>query len=418
LLIDEAQDTNEKAAVCLHQAFMEGGPPAILQRYGDPNQAIYNFTGDRAPTHDLFPGGGEKLTVHASHRFGEGIANLSDPIAPAPYGLEGLGPARVRVVAPDEGQHTLFLFDETNASAVLPAYGDLLLQTFSRDDRQTGDFVAVGAVHRPAEEEKPEHHPRRVGHYWPAYLAEAVKRDPAPTSMVAHIEVGRAKAQSTGEAHDAVEVVSAGLLRLLDCAGMQGVRLNARRKYRHLLDLLDGHGDARRLATQLVQTVCVGGAVIDESCWSEWSSACDDLVRPLGLRIGPEARRFLAWEAHGSAGEQQSRGDAANIYHHVAGEGAVEIRLGSVHSVKGETHTATLVLETFWSTRNLADLLPWITGTKRGGATGKQRPARMRVHYVAMTRPTHLLCLAMRRDSVDEEAEEKLRQRGWRIVTL
>jgi hypothetical protein len=40
----------------------------------------------------------------------------------------------------------------------------------------------------------------------------------------------------------------------------------------------------------------------------------------------------------------------------------VDIRVGSIHSVKGETHTGTLVMETFWYGDSLEALLPWLFG--------------------------------------------------------
>ena len=87
------------------------------------------------------------------------------------------------------------------------------------------------------------------------------------------------------------------------------------------------------------------------------------------------------------------------------------------HSVKGETHTATLVLETFFYKHHLSELKPWLLGRKTGAVDG---PAivqgRLRLHYVAMTRPSTLLCLAMRDDSLSADEKEALSRRGWRLA--
>ena len=102
--------------------------------------------------------------------------------------------------------------------------------------------------------------------------------------------------------------------------------------------------------------------------------------------------------------------------------------MGSIHSVKGQTHTATLVLETFWNAHNLEKLKPWIVRPKMENAwkksDGPEQKTRIKIHYVAMTRPTHLLCLAMKRSSfekdgvLDQEVIQKLKQRGWQIKFL
>lgn len=103
----------------------------------------------------------------------------------------------------------------------------------------------------------------------------------------------------------------------------------------------------------------------------------------------------------------------------------IRIKLGSIHSVKGETHTATLVLDSFFHKHHLSELKPWLLGKKSGGSTirkgktvweGPRILGRLKLHYVAMTRPTHLLCLAMRWDAFDEGELDILTERGWTII--
>jgi DNA helicase II / ATP-dependent DNA helicase PcrA len=67
-----------------------------------------------------------------------------------------------------------------------------------------------------------------------------------------------------------------------------------------------------------------------------------------------------------------------------------------------------------------------LLGHKVGGSTvnarGKSVPdgarmlGRLKLHYVAMTRPTYLLCLAMRSDAFAEGELDILMARGWAIV--
>jgi len=115
-----------------------------------------------------------------------------------------------------------------------------------------------------------------------------------------------------------------------------------------------------------------------------------------------------------------------NLFSHPAQKPKVHIRLGSIHSVKGETHTATLVLDSFFHKHHLSELKPWILGERTGGmkkkSRGKPEPegsrmlGRLKLHYVAMTRPSHLLCLAMRRDAFLDGELSLLKARGWQIV--
>ena len=109
-----------------------------------------------------------------------------------------------------------------------------------------------------------------------------------------------------------------------------------------------------------------------------------------------------------------------NIYRYENGGRSVSIRVGSIHSAKGETHRATLVLETYWKKHNIEKLLPWLdvdNNRSRKLSNGVEIQSRRKVHYVAMTRPTHLLCLAMKQESIgdDESVIERLKKRGWDI---
>ncbi len=101
----------------------------------------------------------------------------------------------------------------------------------------------------------------------------------------------------------------------------------------------------------------------------------------------------------------------------------MDIRLNSIHGVKGETHLATLVLDVkkdHWF--HLAHQLDDICGKPR---PKKKRSSDAEVHarlaYVAMTRPTRLLALAMRSSDLGEgqardERVRDLKGQGWRIV--
>ena len=119
-----------------------------------------------------------------------------------------------------------------------------------------------------------------------------------------------------------------------------------------------------------------------------------------------------------------------NVYPYSKDGKNVRIHVGSIHSVKGRTHTATLVLDTYWqdkkSRHNLERLLPWLDGSESGGGkVGSQDQARLKIHYVAMTRPTHLLCLAMKKSTfeteegdLDSDKIEALEAHGWRVIPI
>jgi ATP-dependent exoDNAse (exonuclease V) beta subunit len=82
-------------------------------------------------------------------------------------------------------------------------------------------------------------------------------------------------------------------------------------------------------------------------------------------------------------------------------------------------------METFYKKHDLGFLLPWILRDECGSgpSTAKEERERMRLVYTAVTRPSHLLCLAMRREAITQdgaEAETRLRleKLGWTLKDL
>ena len=88
-----------------------------------------------------------------------------------------------------------------------------------------------------------------------------------------------------------------------------------------------------------------------------------------------------------------------------------KIQFSTVHKVKGETHDATLYLET--ETKNSSDLkrvLPYLNGTKPG--TSQLYSYSRKCVYVGFSRPRKLLCVAIHKDTYDKN---KNAFKSWEI---
>lgn len=432
LFIDEAQDNSEEQSVILHCIFMGGGTSVIRQRFGDPNQAIYDSMYSNAAETDKFPSE-NPIDIPNSHRFCQNIADLANPLGliPIPGGLVGHGPAKTLASGKKQATHTILLFDNDNANQILDAYAELLIDTFSEQELSANSFsaVAIGQVHRPPDEEKEHKFPHHVGHYWPEYDCELSKSDPKPHTFMQYIVAGQTLAERKKETFPAVEKIAEAILRL---ASMGNKKLNyQRRRYKHRLinELLSSNPLAQRYYECLVCTFTIERLQLTKSgwntCWYEVAKEIAESISECEL-TGEDVEEFMQWDV--SADVHESLSDSLvvrdNIYcYPSAKQTKVKIRVGSIHSVKGDEHTATLVLETFWNKHNMKDIFDWITGNKTGSqCTGKQKPSRLKLHYVAMTRSTHLLCLAMKRSTfendqgeINEELVKKVDDKGWNI---
>ena len=100
----------------------------------------------------------------------------------------------------------------------------------------------------------------------------------------------------------------------------------------------------------------------------------------------------------------------------------VEIEIGTVASMKGETHLATLVLESLGhpSRRfDLAEALPVLAGLKvRDPKISESVLSQFRNLYVSMSRPTSFLCLAVNQARVSADCIAALQRKGWQVEIL
>jgi DNA helicase-2/ATP-dependent DNA helicase PcrA len=428
LFIDEAQDNSDHQSAILKRIFLDGDSPVIRQRFGDGNQAIFDSTLVEEATTDEFPTEGVKRSLPDSHRFGQKIANLADPLGILPYRLKGEGPKKRLASGMLDARHTIFLFDEINVGLVLDAYGKLLIQTFSEQELRDGTFSAVGHIHS---DKGDTNKPRHVGHYWPLYDPQLTTHDSNPDTFVQYVFAGLERANATGETHMAIEKIASGILRLSRMANAPETLTHRRHHHRYVFELLAESPDVRRLYQDLIARTVVTREILTKEIWeTHWRNVVQQIADTIAgsSSSGAEAESFLSWteKLQDIPSSLETTKSRDNLYPYPADDPKVHIRVGSIHSVKGETHTATLLLETFWYAHNLELLSPWLDGRKSGGQSETERQKyRLKLHYVAMTRPTHLLCLAMKQSTfadnegaLDRDNLLALRSRGWDVQQI
>lgn len=420
VFIDEVQDTSEEQSALLQRVFCDGNNPVRRQRFGDANQAIFEHAGQNdGATTDPFPNTSFRKVIPHSYRFGQDIAALVDPLGVEPHGLIGCGPACHAISSSTSGKHAVFLFDDGRVTEVVAAYATYLQEVFTEDELRAGTFAAVGGVHRSGGEDNV---PRSVSHYWPEYDHEVAGSDPRPSTFFQYLGAGR-KLAASGEIHPVVDKVAEAILRLARISNPTIDLAIRRRPHRYVLQLLASTPETKGSYLQAISYFAIDGISPSSEEWiQEWRPRIWGIVKAIcGTCSDTESTRaFLAWQA-----PFQSVGGAAtperrdNIFKHPTTDPKVRIQVGSIHSVKGETHSATLVLETFYHGHQLKTLKPWLLGQRAGrGSEGVRNVSRLKQHYVAMTRATHLLCLALRRDAVDTAEIDILKARSWRVAQI
>ncbi|MEQ1830141.1 MAG: UvrD-helicase domain-containing protein, partial [Pirellula sp.] len=432
LMVDEMQDTCSRSGGMLHTIFPRASSEVIVQRVGDPNQAIYDNIDDAPDESDPFPDIAAERNLHIanSYRFGQSIASLASPFAVTP--IEGGGLCGIRPKGPSKDcKAAIFVFPDNDASQVLSAYGKYVLENFSDEELEQGLVTAVGSVHQSAIDVTPgnQQYPKTVPHYWDNYSAAITANRPNPKSLTDYVRVAQAAVQSERNVASGVEKFASGIMRLASLLGNNGTIKLKIRKHRAIATHLESENESHRSYQRIVRELLVELKPLTPEYWEGASSELYKIALFIsgGENETQESKRFLTWDEKTAPTQNIDHSPAkisSNVFHASDGGRTTGIQLGSIHSVKGQTHLATLVLSTYWYAHSSKQMLPWLLGKKTNGNGANARDQkRLLQTYVAMTRPSHLVCLAIPRSIVGQNDVyyqncETLRKRGWLLTEI
>ncbi len=400
VFIDEMQDTSWDQESFQNALFDN---KTVMQRFGDVDQKILSNE-DNA---DLltFPREGHGC-ISTSKRFGAAIA-------------DAVGSVRVSggaVVGDGSNTHApvLLLYSTADATKVISHYGRLVIDRMTREDIGNREVKAMSA--RKTGESKVDAG-RHLGDYWPAYgegQQSTGKRSERFWELVGDAKRSFEDATLTSRVSDIRRALLL-VLRAAQAPLVQDVR------------------DARalpRVASTVVTSGPIEGLTRKLTLFGESlceSSQHDTLLQLLHRGLEPYLSKAMGYEAFKALSvfeKAESANPTAAVIANkcqVAHNGrSLEFGLGTVAGMKGETHAASLVLESYGGTSQKFDValgLEFIAGTapKKLAKLPKTQQAQMRNLYVAMSRPAKLLCLAANEGRVPQTLRDLLANKGWHV---
>ena len=412
LFIDEVQDCDKQQVALIKSIFADD--KVVVQRFGDYCQAIYEGEGndgsDNVELRDE-----NVLYIRNSNRFGENIARP----------LRSLCMEDNHLLVGNEDVHSVkpVIITYEDPQAVLPKYAELL-STITIPEM---DNISVLSL---ANREKNEDPLRRVNIKACGWVGKkgATEQKRYIESYYPSFEKKNTKPRVEGDAFDDFLIrnyqgtvkdcgtsIIQGLIEFLDLCD---VRNNAKRYTRtSLLDYLASI-DVKNKEEFLGKVMSWAMLATTGSNAEERIHLKEEIYQYLLGTLLPLFGKDGATEVANTfynavaAGDQDAL-DAANgnIYK----EGDVEIEVATVHSVKGETHAATLYLETFYNrfyeSERLKEQFKGVAYTGTDDDTLKS----LRVVYVGMSRPRYLLCVAIQKDRFDSMDCDELRE-IWNVV--
>lgn len=451
VFLDEMQDTQEFQDDLLQLVFPLNNPSIIVQRFGDPDQGI--FHGINGETANVSFNQKQKEEMHCvinkSHRFDNDIAKKIEKLSFNAVILDSELDCEALKVKKDchssDGafKHTIFVYDDNTKQQVIHAFANLVSQEFSDQYKRRNDdgkFVVkvVGAVGKKVDS-NPDKVQLKIAHYWPAFKNSRSKRSFKETTLIEAVSYCRKSANIDWAA--SYKILTNCILKILKMAGKNNaVRIDDKNEERPfnantLMIFLKEKGKWHNYR-KAIHTLLYEQEKLDGDRWGKVQSWLKRIFEIDNLSV--ELQKYLAFQEieaidckDKDAGNQDN--DALtplpdNMIRHRDG---FHIELSIIHGVKGETHDATLILETKNYCFDLEAMIPYLIdelpsleypnvklGESPSMAAFKPNQKFMRQFYVAMSRPRHLLCLAAHNGRIKEGQRKKLMKKGWNILQV
>jgi len=400
VLIDEMQDTSWEQESLLTRIFDE---TVVIQRFGDRNQRILGADGDTSKL--TFPRAGH-LSVTSTKRFPESIASVVRSVQ-----VHGESVNAVELA----GAHrpVLMLYDTTAVTSVIDAFGQRVLSTFS-DDALHGSLVKAICARKRGDSKSAAG--RHLLDYWPEFACtsstpngnESIHRllaDPASLGITA---IGLDKRL--------LDVKRAILLAL---RGAKSPAVENIRDATYLFRRLETAGVDVASARMLCHRLAVGRSHTTEA---NWAATIDAMYTGLAGLLPTETDKaaFIGMDVFEASTATQATAGVANEYTVQRKGRVLKVQVATIAAVKGETHLATLVLEAHAHPARCHDLEGALASIATGKAlTPKTKESTLSFYrnlYVATSRPTELLCLAMNCERAPAVQVQALSDKGWDIV--
>jgi len=402
VFIDEAQDTSEIQKDIIEGLFNEN---VIIQWVGDTNQAIMNDNYSESKWKPVKNDKYDVLKITDSKRISKPIANVIKTVAVKAYSdLNGIKEINLKPV--------IILFDDNNISQVLPKFAELLIEKkviFNDNEKNiweisklTGNPIkAVGWVG------KEKNNGLSIPSYFEDfYKVSSTKRKQYFPNLYTMYELS--KNLKPKEFKDRV------INCILESLYISDITYNDKKITKtsfYEFVSLTNENFLTELNTQIVKFYC------GQESFDNFSGYVIGLFEDnLNLQLNESSKKYLSEEVLVEIKQEQAKSN--NIFKQKVNGIDVSFEIATVHSVKGETHTATLYLDTMFYQNSIKYIFEKLNGNIHNKqVNNKKKEKALRIAHVAFSRPTHLLCIAVNRNSINNN-EMSLPTKKFEIIKV
>lgn len=400
VFIDEMQDTSWEQESLLNRIF-DGR--SVMQRFGDIDQKILS---DEEQAELLtFPRAGYGC-ISTSKRFGKSISDAVGCVRVSGEAVVGEGE--------NSNAPVLLLYKTENAIKVVEHFGRIVIDRLSEDNIGLREVKAMSA--RKTGESNVDAG-RHLLDYCPTYGGDKLSAGIRSESFWSLIGDSKGALKETSLS-SRVSDVRRALLIILRASGASWAQdIRDARALSRAAKAVTPTGTIDKLTRQLAlygEELCTDGQrdALTELLYTQLKPYLPEEISP---------KIFNGLSTFEDAGERGRLNTSASARCEISFQGrSLDIGLGTVAGMKGETHAASLILESYGGFSRKFDValgLEYIAGTaaKKISKLPKTQQAQMRNLYVAMSRPAKLLCLAANESRVSQTLRDALVLKGWHI---
>ncbi|MFA0693159.1 UvrD-helicase domain-containing protein [Vibrio splendidus] len=391
VFIDEMQDTQKFQDELLNEIFL--CELVSYQRFGDPDQAIYSGEGKGNQTYNDVA----LDKIENSHRFDSSIAQLA----------KKLSFNRINLISSSTDQrdtpHTIFLVDEHSRNNVFDKFAELCAAVVPEGTKNL--IKTVGAVGTKKEDGL------TICNYLESYEKCNSTSKFKPTRFIQYFYKAK-KQESSNQSYQLIldGCIQCGRLAEAKITYLDGTTVAySRTSLRRYLK------ESGRMTAFNIKIKEILVTTLDEIKWNELVSECLRFINLQGLAGIAD---FICFDNDATRQDLENAVYGSNVVTTLVEDRYIVNEVTTIHAVKGETHAATLVLETKFHEFDAESLVDYILGSTVKKPKGVRKIKFMKQFYVAFSRPTNLLCLAMDKSRFPEEHIGKGEYGGWKIVDL
>ena len=381
VFIDEYQDCTSYQRNILERVF--NSQDCCFFRIGDPNQAIYGISNKEEK--DWIPNETNKLMLNSSNRFGQGIADVlsllryDEETISSSIGGRGLVPF-------------LYVYREGCEDEVLTHFISAL-RTVGLSPK--GVFKAIG--YTKGEQLKGV----KIGSYWKEFNPSIYTGE--KTMTYCFLEASLCDSLCDGQVYIVgrkfIEICYA-ILKLSLIKDPETGKYYTSASIKKYIE--NHHYDEYR--------ECLMTLVAINDCGHEVKKTILDFLKKVFNYTDDNYRESLSFFSEDDGNgiiNDKSKDNICRI------DGEYTIQFDTIHGVKGETHDATLYLETeYKGSSDIIRTIKW-----HNGENHDLYNAARKLLYVGLSRPKELLCLAVKGSTYDRYKEAELFKR-FQVIDL